>query len=170
MHLKTSRPEDESVPALVGDVEESGYGCAEKSEKMGRGGRRAIIAFCRFLMEAGLTSVIRLRSDQGPEACAVAQEVAARRHPARTTLETSPRACHSSLGGAERRCRTIGGQVRAFRIEIEERWGCKILAASPIMTYVIRHSARVGNRFQPTRGLTPYERVQGHPVAGSCST
>ena len=109
---------------------------------------------------------IRLRSDQGPAICAVAQEIAASRTPAKTIVETTPRASHSSLGSAERMCQTIGGQVRVFRIEIEERWKVAVRAKDPIMEYVIAHASWVCNRFQPTRGATPYEKVQHHTYRG----
>ena len=167
MHLKSSQPGDSTVPVLIGAVKGSSYGMAAKSETMGRADREAIICFCKFLQEAGLMGTLRLRSDQGPAAMAVAQEVAARRHPAHTIVETTPRASHSSLGGAERKCQTIAGQVRVLRIEVEERWKIPVLATSPIMKYIIRHASWTTNRFQPTRGTTPYQDIQKHPYRGT---
>ena len=167
MHLKTSQPEDITVPVLIGAVKGSSYGMAAKSETMGRADREAIICFCKFLQEAGLMGTLRLRSDQGPVAMAVALEVAARRHPAHTIVETTPRASHSSLGGSGRKCQTIAGQVRMLRIEVEERWETPVLATSPIMKYIIRHASWTTNRFQPTRGMTPYGSIQMHPHRGT---
>eukprot|EP00972_Heterocapsa_arctica_P091782 13535837-Heterocapsa_arctica.AAC.1 len=61
-----------------------------------------------------------MRSDPEMAARAAAQAVATRRSPARTVLETSPKKSSGSLGVVERANQTLGGQVRALRLDAQE--------------------------------------------------
>ena len=89
----------------------------------GRTDAGVIRGFCRYLFEAGLNGPLRLRSDSEPATQAVAQDIANRRAPAVTFVETSPVGSFSSLGSAERMVRTIAGQTRVLRVVTEEMAG-----------------------------------------------
>ena len=177
--MKTSAPKDVAAPILVGASRNDGHGLAVLARSMGRGDRDTLQEVMEWLNESGLTGLLRLRTDHGPSIRAVAQEIAARRQPARTVLEVTPVASHSSLGQAERMCRTIAGHLRALRLVVEEKWNVKLNMRSPCMPWLVRHAAWIHNRYQPVMGRTemerehpkktaktPYERVTGRVYNG----
>eukprot|EP00972_Heterocapsa_arctica_P003966 590006-Heterocapsa_arctica.AAC.1 len=108
--------------------------------------------------------------DQEPAIEALAQRVAALLAPAHTIIETTPVASSSSLGSAERKVQTVGRQVRVIRLDFETRWHVKVLAVSPVFKYIVRHAAWTLNRFQQTRGQTPYMKVYQHEYRGQICT
>eukprot|EP00972_Heterocapsa_arctica_P064647 9538895-Heterocapsa_arctica.AAC.1 len=58
---------------------------------------------------------------------------------------------------------TICGQIRALQLDVERQWGVKLTTRSPILPWIVSHSAFLYNRHQPFRGgATPYERIQKH--------
>ena len=109
---------------------------------------------------------MRLRSDQESSVRAFAQEAAARRSPAVTIVETTPRGSSSLLGSGERLIQSITGQVRALRLETEKRWNTRFTTTSPLMAWAVLHAAWLHNRHQPVRGRTLFEAVQGHRYGG----
>ena len=117
--------------------------------------------FVRFLMEAGLTANLRIRSVSEPAAQAVAQAVASRRAPAVTIIETTPVGSPSSLGTAERMIQELSGRVRALCLSVQGKWNVQVRATMPILRCIVRHAMWVHNRFQPVHGCTPFAAVQG---------
>ena len=159
--LTTADKNDELIPILVGAQRHSGYGYAAVTPVKGRSDVPAIVGFVRFLMEAGLTAKLRIRSDSEPAAQAVAQAVASRRAPAVTIIETTPVGSSSSLGTAERMIQELSGRVRALCLSVQGKWNVQIRATMPIFRWIVRHAMWVHNRFQPVNGCTPFAAVQG---------
>jgi hypothetical protein len=161
-HLRTDDERDRLVAILVAALKFCGYTFAAVCSCKGPKDEAVVAGICRFLIEAGCSGLLRLRTDQEPAIEAMAQRVAAVRSPAQTIIEVTPVGSSSSLGSAERKVQTIGGQVRVLRLAFEAQWHVKVLAVSPVFKYVVRHAAWLLNRFQPTRGQTPYMKVYKH--------
>ncbi len=107
---------------LVAVAKDDGYAFATLCQSKGRNDPVAVQGALRFLLEAGLAGGIRLRSDSELAITGFCQELAARRAPAVTVVETTPVASSSSLGAGERMIQTIVAQVRALRLDVEQRW------------------------------------------------
>ena len=126
----------------------------------------AVQAVLRFLLEAGIAGPVRLRSDQEASICAFCQEVAAKRAPISTIVESTPVGSSSSLGCGERMIGAIVAQVRALRIEAEARWNTKFSVNSPIIPWAVMHAVWLHNRFQPVHGMTPFEKSSSAGTTG----
>ena len=150
----------------VAAEKDSGYAMARVVQVKGRGDAMAVQAVLRFLLEAGIAGPVRLRSDQEASICAFCQEVAAKRAPISTIVESTPVGSSSSLGCGERMIGAIVAQVRALRIEAETRWNTKFSASSPIIPWAVMHAAWLHNRFQPVHGMTPFEKIQQRKYNG----
>ena len=100
--LATATNGDALVPMLIAAQKRRGYASAAACRTKGRSDQEAIQGLCRFFTEAGLNGTVRLRSDSEPAIQAVAQEIAVRRTPAVTIVETTPVGSSSSLGAGER--------------------------------------------------------------------
>ena len=100
--LATATKGDALVPMLIADQKRRGYAFAAACRAKGRSDQEAIQGLCRFFTEAGFNGTVRLRSDPGPAIQAVAQEIAVRRTPAVTIVETTPVGSSSSLGACRR--------------------------------------------------------------------
>ena len=151
---------------LVAATKDSGYAMARVVQVKGRGDATAVQAVLRFLLEAGIAGPVRLRSDQEASICAFCQEVAAKRAPSSTIVESTPVGSSSSLGCGERMIGAIVAQVRALRIEAETRWNTKFSVDSPIIPWAVMHAAWLHNRFQPVHGMTPFEKIQQRKYNG----
>jgi hypothetical protein len=148
-----------AMPVLVAVDVASGAIYAGVSPSQGRLDTANICGICRFLLEIGRTSQLRIRTDHGTGALAVAQEVARVRGGV-TVLETTPTASHASLGHAERAVLTIGGKLRALKASVETKLGVTIPVTSMLFHWLVLHVSWLHNRFQPTRGQTAFARVQ----------
>jgi hypothetical protein len=157
-HLKDTG-DQKPMPVLVAVDTGTGAIYAGCSPSQGRLDTLNIRGICRFLLEVGRTSELRIRTDHGSGALAVAQEVARIRGGV-TVLETTPTASHSSLGHAERAVLTIGGELRALKASAETRLGVTIPVTSMLFSWLALHTSWLHNRFQPTRGQTAFHRVQ----------
>jgi hypothetical protein len=69
-----------------------------------------------------------------------------------------------SNGGIEVGVRNIRKDFRCMRMDLEERLGCKIPIAHPIMAWLLRHVAFIQCiMIKGDDGLTPWTRVKGRP-------
>ena len=118
--LRSDLPNDTTSPVLIGYALGSGYAFGWVVRCKGRGDLAAIRSLAAWLLEAGFTTSLRLRSDSESSIQSVARAVAGLRS-APTILETSPIGSSSSLGGAERWAETLAGLVRCYRADLLKR-------------------------------------------------
>eukprot|EP00972_Heterocapsa_arctica_P094609 13951548-Heterocapsa_arctica.AAC.1 len=59
------------------------------------------------------------------------------------------------------------GQVRTLCLEVEARFGVRVMANSAMFTWLVQHAAWLCNRYQPHHGLTPFERLRGRQYHGA---
>ena len=65
-------------------------------------------------------------------------------------------------GSVERFHRTLMGQVRAIKLQLENNYGIKLNSKHPIMTWLVKHSAYLLNRYSiHSEGNTSYYRRWG---------
>ena len=159
---------DALVTLLLAMRKEVGYGLACHVRSKGQMDRNAISVLLQWLLEAGLTGLIRLRTDGEPCIQAVAAEVAARRSLAETLVEVTPRSSSSSLGACERFSETIAGLVRTLRFALEKRWGSTVAAIDPVFPFLVQYATFVYNRCHVRAGgSTPFEQVQRRPYTSA---
>ena len=59
------------------------------------------------------------------------------------------------------------GELRALKLELEDRLGSKIPIHHPIMTWLVRHAAMVVTRVElKASGVTAYHANVGRPYRG----
>ena len=104
----------------------------------------------QFLMECGRTHAILnntvLQSDQEDfiisllkmVATAMGSNMAVRQAPAYTS---------QAQGSVERFHRTLMGQVRALKLQLETNYGIKLNSKHPIMPWLVKHAAYLLNRY-----------------------
>ena len=163
--LRSGVPTDPLVAVLVGYLKERGAVFATACREKGRNDQAAISALHTWCMQTGLSGTLRLRSDLEPSIRAVASELAARRTPAITLVETSPECSSGSTGGVERAIQSVAGLVRTLRTAVEQRWGRRVVALSPVFPWLINHASFLIERFQKRGrdGCTAYEAVHERP-------
>lgn len=61
-------------------------------------------------------------------------------------LRQSPRGSHASKGHADNMVRAVTGLTRTWRAAVESRCGCKLLASSPLVPWMVRHVAYLLSR------------------------
>ena len=109
----------------------------------------------------GHTTVI-FRTDQKRSMRAIHVEASRLRAPLQTIPDNSPKGDSKSNGVIERGNRTITEQVRVMIMAIEDKLGCKIKAAHPIMYWLVQHAGFIISYYQVGKdGRTPYERHKG---------
>ena len=165
--LKTGEgPSEPAVPVLLAAAKPSGYKFARVAKAKGKEDEQMIRALGAWLTEAGLMGPLRIRTDSEDAIQSVAQAVAALRV-AVTVVETSPVMSSQSLGVAEHWSQMLAAQVRAFRLDVQQRWNVIVDARSPLLAWLVRHAEFVFNRFQPlAQGCTAFENVQQRPWKG----
>jgi hypothetical protein len=169
LFLKSALTGDSLVPVLVLVEKGHSYGAGIPCRAKGRADSYVLQAAMEFLLEAGLTGTLRLRTDAEPAIQAVAQAIAARRSPARTVVEVTPVGSSSSLGSAERLAQDVGAGVRTLTMMVEQRWNVKVAADSPITGWMVLHAGWLRNRFQSLQRLqsTPFEALQHRCYRGA---
>ncbi|CAE8679655.1 unnamed protein product [Polarella glacialis] len=150
---------------LVGNLSPAGYGLTFQVRAKGSVAA-AVAALLDWSMEAGLCGQdLRARTDAEPSVMALGQAFACRRAPATTFLETAPVRSFGSIGAADRFAQSAAAQGRALRASLEQTWGEDLPTASPLVPWLVRHSAWLCNRFQPrggeAQGQTAFEALQG---------
>ena len=123
--------------------------------------RNAVTVLLQWMHGAGLNGLIRLRTDGEPAIQAVAAEIAARRSPAETLVEITPRSLSSSLGACGRFSETIAGLVRTLQLALEKRWNTTVAAVDPVFPFLVQYATFVYNRCHVcSAGMTPFEQAQ----------
>ena len=106
-HVRTNDVKDILAVLAVAVLKFVGYTFASVCRCKGAADSEVVTGLCNFLVEAGCTGALRLRTGQELVVEALAHRVAALRSPARTIVETSPVKSSSSLGAAERTIQTV---------------------------------------------------------------
>ena len=110
----------------------------------------------RFVLEAGRTFGA-LQCDPEPSLKAVAEEVTS--DLGGLSLRTSAVEWKQAQGAVGNTQQLLYAQIRTLRKDLQERYGREIELASPIMTWLVRHSQWLLNRYAiRSDGLTPFER------------
>ena len=111
----------------------------------------------RFIYEVGRTYAI-IPSDQEPAIMAILREVA--KSISGISLRKIPQGDSQAQGSVERLHGTLAGQIKIFRITIENNYGIdKIKADDRLMPWIVRHSIFVLNRYHVhADGKTSYQR------------
>ena len=105
---------------------------------------------------------ITLKSDQGADIMLLKKAVSVKRQ-AETTMVESPVRVSKSNGQVERAIRTWQSQFRTFRLQLEDRIGCKVPKGTPLMSWLINFASDVLCRYKVHgNGRTNYEMVTGH--------
>ena len=159
--MRTGAKGDSLVTILLGMRKVLGYVFAAWVTSKGLEDRAAVSTLAQWLLEASLMGDTRLHSDGEASIRTVALEVAARRAPAQTSVEVTPRGSSSSFGAAERFAEMLAGLIRTFRRALEKLWGVTIAAVDPFFPFLAQFAAFVYNRCHVRNvGTTPFEQVQ----------
>jgi len=120
-------------------------------------------AILAFIAECGLAgSVVQLHSDGEPAMTALLSKVASKRMDGRTLLRRGVPFSHASQGPVEKWIQQVQGMVRVYRASLKKAVGVSVGSASPWLSYMIRHSSWVLNRFAVRNdGMTGWERLHG---------
>ena len=115
----------------------------------------------KYMSEAALSGKVKVRTDSELAIAALAQGLMQARAPQETILETTPVSSSSSLGLAERYAETLESIVRTQAEVVKRLWKKEITTKSPLLSWCIRHSSWLHNRFQPHRstGRTAYAQI-----------
>ena len=162
-----------TATGLIAIVRESGYAFAFIVSSKGASDNKVNKELLRWLSEAGVCGSARFRSDGETAIQAFVQNIAKRRGDVRTVIEIAPRRTNGGLGSLNRYAVTLGGQVRAVKLEVEERLDIQVRLTSFAFSALVSYSSWQLNRFQPWHGdekkiaRTPYEIVQHKPYTGT---
>ena len=103
-----------------------------------------------------------MKGDQEPALIAFVNVLKAGWENGHVVPENSPMGDSRSNGGVERAIQTVEAQVRTIRDALEDRLGVKVLPDSPVMTWIVQHSAWLVRRCAVAEdGCTAYERIKG---------
>ena len=119
----------------------------------------------QFRMECGRTHAIRnntvLQSDQEDFIISLLKMVAAAMG-SNIAVRQSPAYKSQAQGSVERFHRTLMGQVRAIKLQLENNYGIKLNSNHPIMPWLVKHAAYLLNRYSiHLDGNTSYYRRWG---------
>ena len=74
----------------------------------------------------------------------------------------APAYSSKSQGSVERWHRELWGHVKTLKEQLQDNYGTKVSTNSEIMTWIVKHSSWLYNRYQQhTDGKTSYERCHG---------
>lgn len=166
--VKTSDDQDVLRPVLAAIHVQSGYVLAQPlASKAVKDDRRALTCILEFIQELGLTgSELTLHTDGEAALCALCDQVAIARRDVRTHIRHGAPGSSQSQGAVERWIQTLKGQVRTLLVDIELRYGTRVLGTSLVTEWAIRQSAWIWSRFNlRPDGRTPFHHVKGAPYA-----
>ena len=73
----------------------------------------------------------------------------------------------ASKGGVESYIAQLGGNVRALKLVVQERWSVSIGNVSAIFPWIVRHASWLYNRYQPlSDGITVFEKLHKEKYHG----
>ena len=86
---------------------------------------------------------------------------------AQTLVEHGARQDSQGNGRAERAVKSIEGQVRVLKTDLEQRTGEALPQSSPVFDWLVRHAADLVNKREVGRDrMTPWQRLRGCVYSG----
>ena len=142
----------------------TGYGTACVIDVKGGGDKYAISSAVSFLKELGYTR-FRCRTDPEPaiktHVDIVIKCLADDRVVEQVLPEETIPASHASLGALEGWHSLLQGQIRALRLDVEERLGSVVGTTHQCLPWLVRHASWLLNRFQRRQnGATAFENLK----------
>ena len=141
----------------------TGYGTACAIDVKGAGNKYAISSAVSLLKELGCTR-FRCRTDPEPAIkthvdtvikCLADDRVVEQVLPEETIPES-----HASLGALERWHSLLQEQIRALRLDVEERFGSVVGVTHQCLPWLVKHASWLLNRFQRRQiGATAFENL-----------
>lgn len=151
---------DDKATAIVGRDAESRMSFAHICETKGASDKWIIDKLLADIERLGYTDII-IKGDSEPALVQVMNEIKKRRAHS-TIVQTPPAYDPQANGRAEKVVQEYMGQLRALKIGMEARLGCKIESDWPVMEWLSEHASELMNRCQVGRdGRTPYYRLYG---------
>ena len=159
--------DSEKLPVLAGHLSPLGAGFSSLAKQKGGSDMMPLTLLVRWLCEFGITTEMRLRIDPEPSMQAIARIIATKRRPALTLIEETPVNSPASKGGVESYIAQLGGNVRALKLVVQERWSVSIGNVSAIFPWIVRHASWLYNRYQPlSDGITVFEKLHKEKYHG----
>ena len=146
-YLSIRLEQEEAAWVLVACTKPRGYGFGQLVRHKGAGDPLVQRAFLKWLEEAGLHGVLRLRSDAEPALKAFVDVVVASRR-APVMVETSPLDSPGSMGVVDVFCRDLAGMIRTLVAVLYEQWQVRVNVQHPMMCWTVRHACWLLNRFR----------------------
>ena len=142
--------EQQTTPILTGIDVETGMAMATVVGDKQQDFQYHVQCIQAFLMECGrvqavLNSTI-LQSDQEDHLIALLQTAAAKMG-GNITVRQSPTYTSQAQGSVERFHRTLMGQVRTIRAQLQQNYDRTITSKHPIVPWLVRHTAYLLNRY-----------------------
>ena len=142
--------ETKTTPILTGIDVETGMAMAVVTDNKSGDFTYHVQAIQAFLLECGrvqatLNSTV-LQSDQEDHLIALLKATAAKMG-GNITVRQSPAYSSQSQGSVERFHRTLMGQVRTLKAQLEHNYNIRITSQHPIMPWLVRHSVYLLNRY-----------------------
>ena len=142
--------EQQTTPILTGIDVETGMSMAVLIGDRQKDFQHSVQSIQAFLLECGrvqavLNSAI-LQSDQEDHLIALLK-AAASKMGGNITVRQSPAYSSQSQGSVERYHRTLMGQVRTLKSQVQDNYGTNITSRHPIMPWIVRHAAYLLNRY-----------------------
>jgi hypothetical protein len=156
-------------PVLVMAYCQRQYGATHVVRAKGREEPRAAALVNKFIVECGLHGPVRIVTDKENPVIAVAQDVAHLRKNVVTIIDTVPRNSKGSVGSVDSFAQMAIGMARTICLDVEERWGTKTATNSPLVPWIVRHSAWLLNRYQPrtkAKGTTGFQQMRQQAYRG----
>ena len=143
----------------------TGYGTACVIYVKGAGDKYAISSAVSFLKELEYTR-FRCRTDPEPAIKAMADAVIKCLSDDRVVEQILPEETipesHASLGALEGWHNLLQGQIRALRLDVEERLGSVVGLTHQCLPWLVRHGSWLLNRFQRRQNCaTAFENLEG---------
>ena len=143
----------------------TGYGTACVIDVKGGGDKYVISSAVSFLKELGYTR-FRCRTDPEPAIKAMVDAVIKCLSDDRAVEQILPEETipesHASLGALEGWHNLLQGQIRALRLDVEDRFGSIIGVTHQCVQWLVRHATWLLNRFQRRQnGATAFENLKG---------
>ena len=158
--LKAGESNTAMVAALTMVDVERGYLASCLCLRKGAQDKYAVKALATFCDDLGSSKIV-IQCDQEAALINVAEAAKALRR-GHTTIRYAPVASKQSAGYVENANKLIEGQLRTYKSFLEEHYEEKIVLESPILPWMVRHSAWTIANFRTQKdGHTPYYRIHG---------
>ena len=143
----------------------TGYGTAYVIDVKGGGDKHAISSAASFLKELGHTR-FRCRTDPEPAIKAMVNAVIKCLSDDRVVEQILPEGTipesHANLRALEGWHNLLQGQIRALRLDVQDRFGSIVGVTHQCVPWLVRHATWLLNRFQRRQnGATAFENLKG---------